>query len=240
MAKRTLLSWSSGKDSAWALHILRTQSDHEVAGLVTTVNETHQRVAMHAVRMELLQQQANASGLELHILNIPDPCSNEQYESVMRDFIRKARHMGIEYMAFGDLFLEDVRKYREDKLSDSGITPIFPLWQIPTDKLVNDMLANGVRAYLTCIDPRCLPSGYAGRELDSALLDELPAGTDPCGENGEFHTFVFDGPMFNHALDISVGEIVERDGFVFADLEPDRTRQNSYDSGPEVTMPYPV
>jgi len=226
MPKRTLVSWSSGKDSAWALHMLRTQSDYEVTGLVTTVNETYQRVAMHAVRMELLRQQARAAGLELHVINIPHACSNEQYESVMNNFIQEARLMGIEYMAFGDLFLEGVRKYREEKLKDSGITPVFPLWQKPTSQLINDMLSNRVRAYISCVDPRCLPSTFAGRELDRALLDDLPDAADPCGENGEFHTFVFDGPMFNHALNVNIGEIIERDGFVFADLELNRSQQN--------------
>ena len=223
MAKPILLSWSSGKDSAWTLHKLRTQSDYEVVGLVTTINEDYQRVAMHAVRLDLLRQQADATGLELHALDIPNPCSNEQYEAVMSDFVQRARGMGIEHMAFGDLFLEDVRKYREDRLEGSGITPVFPLWKIPTDELVDDMLTNGLRAYLSCVDPRSLSSEYAGRELDRALLDEFPAAVDPCGENGEFHSFVFDGPMFDTPLDISVGEIVERDGFVFADIVPKRT-----------------
>lgn len=223
MAKRTLLSWSSGKDSAWALHLLRQQPEYEVVGLVTTVNEDYQRVAMHAVRLELLQQQARATGLELYVLHIPNPCTNEQYEAVMNDFIRQAHDLDIECMAFGDLFLEDIRRYREDRLRDSGITPVFPLWQIPTDELVNNMIANGLRAYLSCVDPRSLSHEFAGRELDRSLLEEFPTAVDPCGENGEFHSFVFDGPMFDKPLDISVGEIVERDGFIFADIVPNRT-----------------
>ena len=219
MRKRTFLSWSSGKDSAWALHVLRQQPDIEVVGLVTTVNDHFQRVAMHAVRLELLRCQAEAVGLPIKTLPIPHPCSNEEYESVMSEFIEASRADGIAYMAFGDLFLRDVRAYRENQLKDTGITPLFPLWGQPTDRLARQMISDGLRAYITCTDPNKIPGRFAGREFGHAFLDEIPGTVDPCGENGEFHTFAVDGPMFRRPVDITVGEIVERDGFVFADLE---------------------
>jgi uncharacterized protein (TIGR00290 family) len=218
MKKKTLLSWSSGKDSAWALYLLRQRDDVEVVGLFTTVNAEFQRVAMHAVRLELLIRQAEAVGLPLETLNIPNPCSNLQYESVMKDFVGASRGRGIQCMAFGDLFLQDIRSYREEKLKDTGITPLFPLWEIPTERLARQMISEGLRAYLTCVDPKKLPARFAGREFGSSLLDELPESVDPCGENGEFHTFAVDGPMFMKPVDVHVGETVERDGFVFADL----------------------
>lgn len=216
----TWLSWSSGKDSAWALDVLRRSPDYVVTGLFTTVNTAFARVAMHAVRVELLRRQAEAAGLPLHLIEIPHPCPNAEYEAAMAAFVDRARAAGVKHMAFGDLYLEDIRRYREEKLRDTGITPLFPLWGRPTHALVSEMLAGGLRAVLTCVDPRVLPAGFAGRELDAALLAELPPGVDPCGENGEFHTFVFDGPMFARPLDIAVGEVVERDGFVFADCLP--------------------
>jgi uncharacterized protein (TIGR00290 family) len=220
MRKKTLLSWSTGKDSAWALHLLRQQPDIEVVGLFTTVNAEFQRVAMHAVRVELLKLQAEAVGLPLQTLEIPYPCSNPQYESVMKKFVEASLAGGIECMAFGDLFLRDIRAYREANLKDTGITPLFPLWEIPTDRLARQMISEGLRAYITCVDPKKLPARFAGREFGQALLDELPDSVDPCGEYGEFHTFAVAGPMFKQPLDIRVGEVVERDGFIFADLHP--------------------
>ncbi len=215
--KNTWLSWSSGKDSAWALHMLRQSSEYEVTGLFTTVNSVFGRVAMHAVRIELLRQQAQAVGLPLHLIEIPYPCSDEHYAAVMADFVAWACKVGVRCMAFGDLFLQDVRRYREERMQDTGIQPIFPLWDIPTRELIGEMLAGGLRARITCVDPRVLPAEFAGRELTQELLDTLPSNIDPCGENGEFHTFVFDGPMFAYPLDIEMGEVVTRDGFVFAD-----------------------
>lgn len=217
--KRTLLSWSSGKDSAWALHLLRQQPDVRVVGLVTTVNETHRRVAMHAVRLELLERQAEAVRLPLRVINIPQSCSNSEYEEAMRELLEEARGQGVECMAFGDLFLQDVREYRETKLSGTGIAPLFPLWGMETGELARRMISSGLRARLTCVDPKQLAASFAGREFDTELLDELPLHVDPCGERGEFHTFAYDGPMFTQALEVVSGEIVWRDGFVFADLK---------------------
>ena len=219
MPKRTLLSWSSGKDSAWALHILRQRSEYEVVGLLTTVNETADRVAMHAVRSELLRAQADALGLPLYPIGIPQPCSNEQYEAAMTVAIARARADGVTTMAFGDLFLEDIRSYRVSRLAGTGIEPIFPVWGIPTHRLAREMIAGGLRARLTCVDPKQLAADFVGREFDQALLDELPSGVDPCGERGEFHTFTYDGPMFERPIAIRAGEVVLRDGFVFADLK---------------------
>jgi len=224
MHKKTWLSWSSGKDSAWALHVLRQSGEHEVAGLFTTINSAFDRVAMHAVRVELLRHQAQAVGLPLHLIEIPYPCTDEQYAAVMADFMARARNEGVQCMAFGDLYLEDVRRYREERMQRTGIEPVFPLWKKPTRQLLEEMLANGLRACLTCVDPRVLPAEFAGRELTTALLESMPADIDPCGENGEFHTFVFDGPMFAQPLDIEMGEVVTRDGFVFADCWLRETR----------------
>jgi len=218
--RKTLLSWSSGKDSAWALHTLRQQPDIELAGLFSTITETFDRVAMHAVRTELVRRQAEVAGLPLHIISIPYPCSSDDYAHAMNDFITEAKQQGVECFAFGDLFLEDVRNYREEKLRDTGITPIFPLWQIPTDELSQQMVDGGLKAVITCIDPKHLPNEFVGREFNHALLQDLPEAVDCCGEYGEFHSFVFAGPMFNHPIDIEAGEVVERDGFVFADLSP--------------------
>ncbi len=220
MLKKTFLSWSSGKDSAWALHILRQQCEVEVVGLMTTVNQLYQRIAIHAVRLELLQRQAEAVGLPLHIIDLPSPCTNAQYEAAMETFIAKAQQQQIECMAFGDLFLEDVKEYREAKLSGTGITPLCPIWRTPTDELAKEMIASGLRAVVTCIDPRQLAASFAGREFNEQFLRDLPANVDPCGERGEFHTFVFDGPMFRKPVPIEVGEITEREGFVYADVLP--------------------
>jgi uncharacterized protein (TIGR00290 family) len=216
--KRILLSWSSGKDSAWALHLLRQQSGVEVAGLLTTVNEQFDRVAMHAVRTELLLRQAESLGLPLRLISLPFPCSNEIYEERMRAAIDAAQSDGIKGVAFGDLFLADVRQYRERMMQGTGITPLFPLWGRQTAELAREMTAGGLRAQITCIDPRCLPAALAGKEYNDDFLNALPDGVDPCGENGEFHSFAFDGPMFNRQVEFGVGETVERDGFVFTDL----------------------
>lgn len=217
MSKKTWLSWSSGKDSAWALHELRQSDEYAVAGLFTTINSAFERVAMHAVRIELLREQARSVGLPLHLIAIPNPCSDEQYAAVMSDFMAHARDEGVQCMAFGDLYLQDVRRYREERMRGTGIEAVFPLWEKPTRGLLHEMLAGGLRACLTCVDPRVLPAEFAGRELTEALLESMPSGIDPCGENGEFHTFVFDGPMFVRPLEIEMGEVVRREGFVFAD-----------------------
>ena len=230
MRKKTLLSWSSGKDSAWSLQVLRQQSDTEVVGLVTTVNQLYQRIAIHAVRLELLRRQAEAVGLPLHIIELPSPCANSEYEAAMETFIGAAKQQAIECMAFGDLFLEDIRAYREAKLSGTGITPLLPIWRRPTDELAKEMIAGGLRAIVTCIDPRQLDASFAGREFNEQFLRDLPANIDPCGERGEFHTFAFDGPMFRTPVPIEVGEITEREGFVYADLllsENSSTAHNS-------------
>jgi len=217
---KTLLSWSTGKDSAWSLHVLRQTPRIEVAGLFTTVNAAFDRVAMHAVRRALLEAQAAAAGLPLHVIEIPWPCPNEAYEVRMGAFVAEQTAGGVEAMAFGDLFLEDIRAYREGKLAGSGIAPLFPLWGRDTAALAEEMIAGGLVAYLTCVDPKKLPAHFAGRAFDRALLAELPGGVDPCGENGEFHTCVSAGPMFAHPIDVLPGVIETRDGFVFADLLP--------------------
>ena len=200
------------------MHILRQDPEIEVVGLVSTVNEKFDRVAMHAVRVELLKRQAEAAGLPLHIISLPHPCTNEIYESRMNEFIQKIKKDCIEYMAFGDLYLEDIRAYRESRLQGTGITPLFPLWGIPTNELAKTMVESGLRAQITCIDPKKLDPSFAGREYNQELINDLPENIDPCGENGEFHSFCFAGPMFAQPIDINVGETVERDGFVFSDL----------------------
>ena len=215
---KTLLSWSSGKDSAWTLHTLRADPRYEVVGLVTTVNRAADRVAMHAVRSELLRRQADAAGVPLRVIEIPSPCSNDEYEAAMGKCIAAAVEEGVDCFAFGDLFLEDIRAYREAKLASTRIKPIFPIWGSDTTALANRMIAGGLRARITCVDPRVLSREFAGREFDAALLASLPKGADPCGERGEFHTFAYDGPMFQAPVGIASGEVVERDGFVFADL----------------------
>lgn len=217
MAK-CLMSWSSGKDSAWTVHALRAQGDVTIGALLTTINEPAQRVAMHAVRVDVLQAQADALGLPLWRLPIPSPCSNEDYERAMEGAVRRAVAEGFTCVAFGDLFLEDVRRYREERLAGSGLAPLFPLFGLDTADLARQMTASGLRARLTCVDPRALDRRFAGRDFDAALLAELPAGVDPCGERGEFHTFAYDGPMFARPIPVDTGAVVERDGFVFADL----------------------
>ena len=216
---KILASWSSGKDSAWMLHVLRSEGIGEPGALLTTVNESANRVAMHAVRTDVLQAQADAVGLPLITVNIPYPCPNDVYEARMAATIAHARAEGFTHVAFGDLFLEDVRRYREERMQGTGLTPIFPLWLRPTDTLARDMLEGGLDAYLTCVDPRVVPESLAGRRFDAGLLSDLPSGTDPCGERGEFHTCAVAGPMFSKRIEVRVGETVTRDGFVFADLE---------------------
>jgi len=216
--KRILLSWSSGKDSAWSLHVLRQRGEYEVAGLLTTFNEVADRVAMHAVRRELVEQQAAGARLPLWAVPLPWPCSNEEYESRMAQTCARAVGEGIEGIAFGDLFLEDVRAYRQKQLKDTGLEPIFPVWGLPTDALAKEMIDSGTRAKLTCIDTAKLDRSFVGREFDGNLLSDLPKEVDPCGERGEFHSFVYAGPMFDTALRVSVGETVLRDQFAFADL----------------------
>jgi uncharacterized protein (TIGR00290 family) len=219
MAK-TLLSWSSGKDSAWALHVLRRDPAAELCGLFSVVNAKYQRVSMHATRLDLLRRQAEAAGLPLETVALPDPCSMEQCDAVMARFVGEAAERGIERMAFGDLFLADVRAYRERQLQGTGIEPLFPLWGVPSGELAERMLSAGVEAYVSSVDLKKLPARFAGRRWTRELLAELPAGTDPCGENGELHTVVTAGPMFSHPIPVRVGEIVERSGFAYADILP--------------------
>jgi uncharacterized protein (TIGR00290 family) len=219
--KRVLVSWSSGKDSAWTLYVLRQDPAVDVVGLLTTVDTTHGRVAMHSTRAALLEAQADATGLPLRAVPLPWPCSNEVYERAMRAAMAEAVAEGATHVAFGDLFLEDIRAYRIRQLEGSGLTPLFPIWQEPTGPLARRMIDAGVDALLTCVDARRLGPSFAGRRFDHVLLDELPTDIDPCGENGEFHTCVLAGPMFRRPLRATVGEVVERDGFHFADLLPD-------------------
>jgi uncharacterized protein (TIGR00290 family) len=216
--KRTLLSWSSGKDSAWSLHLLRQQNQYETVGLLTTFNQAANRVAMHAVRRSLVQAQARAVGIPLWDVDLPWPCSNADYDSIMGETCKSAVRAGIECIAFGDLFLTDIRAYREKQLENYRLRPIFPVWGTPTRELALSMIKSGVRAKLTCIDSKRLAPEFAGREFNEQLLSDLPPEIDPCGENGEFHTFVYAGPMFERDLPVELGEIVSRDGFVFADL----------------------
>ena len=216
--KRLLLSWSSGKDSAWALHVLRAQAEVEVAGLLTTFNEAFNRVAMHGVRRDLVERQAAAAGLPLWAVPLPWPCSNDDYERRMSEVCARAVAGGIEAIAFGDLFLEDVRAYREKRMTGTGLAPLFPVWGLETRKLAEEMIACGLKAKLTCVDSRQLDPSFAGREFDETLLSDLPEGVDPCGERGEFHSFVYAGPMFKSAVSVAVGETVLRDQFAFSDL----------------------
>jgi uncharacterized protein (TIGR00290 family) len=216
----TLLSWSSGKDSAWSLHLLRQNPDFHVEALLTTFNRSADRVAMHAVRRELAEAQAARTGLPLWAVDLPWPCSNAVYEELMQGVCARATTSGITAMAFGDLFLEDIRAYREQQLKSTGLTPVFPVWQIPTHQLARELIDAGVKAKITCVDPAKLDPAFAGRDYDLEFLRDLPSSVDPCGENGEFHTFVYDAPVFSHAIPIRAGEIVTRDGFVFADVLP--------------------
>ena len=219
--KKVLLSWSSGKDSAWTLHLLRQQPEIEVAALVTTFNSAANRVAMHAVRRALVEAQAERMGLPLWAVELPWPCSNADYEERMRAVCQRAVTEGITAVAFGDLFLQDIRDYRVRQLGGSGLEPLFPVWGIPTKQLGREMIAAGVKAKITCVDPSKLAKSYAGRDYDLNLLESLAPEVDPCGENGEFHTFVHDAPVFSCPIEVRMGEVVERDGFVFADVIPE-------------------
>jgi uncharacterized protein (TIGR00290 family) len=219
--KKVLLSWSSGKDSAWTLHLLRERADLQVAALVTSFNIEANRVAMHAVRRILVESQAERVNLPLWAVELPWPCSNSEYEDRMRAVCQRATAEGITAMAFGDLFLQDIRDYRERQLQGTGLQPLFPLWQIPTGDLARDMIATGVKAKITCVDPSKLAKSFAGHDFNLAFLEALPHSIDPCGENGEFHTFVHDAPVFSHPIRVLSGEVVERQGFVFADVLPE-------------------
>lgn len=218
--RRILLSWSSGKDSAWSLSTLRHEPDNEVVGLLTTISEEFDRVAMHAVRRELVEAQASAAGIDLWPVTIPSRCTIQQYEEAMGQALAKAKSAGVTAVAFGDLFLEDVRRYREEKMAGTGLELLFPLWGKPTHALAREMLDGGLQAMVTCVDPGVLTATFAGRAWNRDFLNDLPAHIDPCGENGEFHTFVYAGPMFSRPVPIQVGEIVTRDGFAFADVLP--------------------
>jgi uncharacterized protein (TIGR00290 family) len=216
---KILLSWSSGKDSAWALHRLNETHPGAVGGLMTTVNEAVDRVAMHAVRRSVLTAQARMAGLPLRVVPIPHPCPNEVYEERMAVAVAEVIKDGFTHVAFGDLFLEDVRRYREERLAGTGLEPMFPVWGLPTKRLAEEMIEKGLRARLSCIDTRVLDASFAGRAFNRSLLDDLPAHVDPCGENGEFHTCVSAGPMFANPLDLEAGEVVTREPFVWTDLE---------------------
>jgi len=215
---KIIVSWSSGKDSAWMVHRLRADSGCEIGALLTTINQEAGRVAMHAVRVGLVEEQAAALGLPLWQVPIPSPCPNEVYERAMGGAVQRAVSAGFTHVAFADLFLEDIRLYREERLRGSGLTPMFPLFGADTYALAREMIAGGLRARITCVDPRAIDRRFAGREYDAGLLAELPASADPCGERGEFHTFAYDGPMFRRPIPIATGTTVERDGFVFTDL----------------------
>lgn len=217
---KALLAWSSGKDSAWALHRLRAEGEFEIAGALTTVTETVGRVSMHGVREELLRAQLAAARLPATVVRIPFPCPNETYEARMAAAMNETKAAGITHVVFGDLFLEEIRAYREAQLAKAGMTAVFPLWRLPTEKLAREMIDAGLKARLVSVDLKKLPAGFAGREFDAALLASLPAGIDPCGENGEFHTFAYAGPMFDREIVVGTGDTVERDGFAYADLLP--------------------
>ena len=215
---KALIAWSSGKDSAWALHEMRRAGDYDIVGALTTVTDSFARVSMHGVREQLLQAQLAAAGLEPIIVRIPYPCPNEIYEREMAAAVAAAKARGVTHIIFGDLFLQDIRAYREKQLAGTGMTPLFPLWLKPTAQLAREMIGAGVEAHLSTVDLKKLPAAFAGRRFDAALLADLPPGADPCGENGEFHSFVSAGPMLKGKIAVTVGETVERDGFAFADL----------------------
>ena len=217
---KALIAWSSGKDSAWALHEARRTNEFDIVGALTTVTDSFARVSMHGVREELLRAQLEAAGLPAIVVRIPYPCPNEIYEQKMAAAMQEAKARGITHIIFGDLYLEDVRAYREERLKDIGVTPVFPLWQRPTAALAHAMIEAGVEAHLATVDLKKLPASFAGRRFDAGLIAALPAGIDPCGENGEFHTFVSAGPMLARKIAVKVGETVERDGFAYADLLP--------------------
>ena len=216
--RKALIAWSSGKDSAWALHEVRRAGDYDVIGALTTVTDDFARVSMHGVREALLSAQLAAAGLAPVLVRIPYPCPNDVYERAMAAAMQEAKARGVSHIVFGDLFLEDIRAYREKQLSGTGIAPVFPLWRRPTGELAREMIAAGVEAHLAVVDLKKLPASFAGRRYDAGLLAALPTGADPCGENGEFHSFVSAGPMLKGRIDVKVGETVERDGFAFADM----------------------
>ena len=220
MKKKTLLSWSSGKDSAWTLYRLQQDPEIEIVGLFTVINEKYDRASMHATRLDLLKRQAMAAGLPIETISLPDQCSNDQCDAIMGQYINNAEAHSIEYVAFGDLFLEDIRQYREKQLQTTSIKPIFPLWKLPTWELADEMLAAGLEAYVSSVDLAKLPAEIAGRKWTRELLDEIPAECDPCGENGEMHTIVTGGPMFTSSIPVRVGKILTRNGFAYADIIP--------------------
>jgi uncharacterized protein (TIGR00290 family) len=215
---KALISWSSGKDSAFALHQVRLTGEFDVVGALTTVTEAFDRVSIHGVRQEILRAQCEAAQLPLRIVPIPYPCSNEVYEARMSEAVVRAVGEGITHMIFGDLFLADIRAYREQKLAGTGLTPVFPLWQRPTLPLAHAMIESGMEAYLATVDLTKLPAEFAGRKFDLELLADLPEGIDPCGENGEFHTCVVAGPIFSGSLALAAGECIQRDGYAYCDL----------------------
>jgi uncharacterized protein (TIGR00290 family) len=222
-----VFSWSGGKDSAMALHALLRDPDFEVVSLLTTVTEGYERISMHGVRNELLRQQAESIGLPVEEVRIPPQCTNPIYEVRMAEAVLRFRERGVLHIGFGDIFLEDLRSYREQKLMRANMVALFPIWKVDTNELASRFVRDGFRAIVACIDPRKLEKSFAGRELDSAFFRDLPVGVDPCGENGEFHTFVFDGPIFRSSISVKAGEVVERDSFVFCDLLPGEKRGHS-------------
>lgn len=224
--KKILLSWSSGKDCAWALHVLRRQGDVEIVGLLTTLNTEFDRVAMHGTQRSVLEAQAEAAQLPLWMIPLPWPCSNEIYEERMNAACDRAIAERVNGIAFGDLFLGDVRAYREKQLQPTGLEPLFPLWEIPTRELAREMIAGGLRAKLVCVDTAQLPASFVGRDFDDPLLNELPDEVDPCGERGEFHSCAYAGPMFAHRISLTPGEIVRRESFVYADFRLDSLHEN--------------
>jgi uncharacterized protein (TIGR00290 family) len=217
---KALIAWSSGKDSAWSLYEARRAGEYDLVGALTTVTDAFARVSMHGVREAILQAQLEAAGLPSIVVRIPYPCPNEIYEARMAEALAAAKAEGVSAIIFGDLFLEDIRAYRVAKLAGTGIEPLFPLWQRPTDRLARDMISGGLETYLATVDLKKLPTSFAGRKFDAVLLADFPPGIDPCGENGEFHSCVVAGPMFSRRIEVSVGETVERDGFAYADLLP--------------------
>jgi uncharacterized protein (TIGR00290 family) len=220
--KRVLLSWSSGKDSAWTLYQLQLDPTVEVVGLLTTFNSEFKRSAIHGVRQQLLRLQAKAVNLPLIEIPLPWPCSNQQYETIMGDALESSRNqLQMDAVAFGDLYLEDIRSYRETQMQGTGLELLFPLWNMPTAELAQQMIAGGLKAAITCLDPRVMPADFAGRQFSGKLVNELPETVDPCGENGEFHTFAWDGPMFKYPIPVMAGEVVTRNGFVYSDLLPE-------------------
>ena len=214
------IAWSSGKDAAWALHVVRQTGDIEIIGLLTTITEPFRRVSMHGVREELLAAQTKVVALPVHRVSIPNPCPQDAYDAAMRRVLQDAKAEGITHVVFGDVFLADVRAYREERLAEAGLAAHFPLWMRDTAALAREMIEGGLRATVTCLDPKKMPRELAGCRFDEALLARLPDGVDPCGENGEFHTFAWDGPMFDKSIEVKVGRTVERDGFVFTDVLP--------------------